>query len=258
MSSDNASLLKAVLKIQNNRPKRRVSEVRHHDDEYLNLYWGKVIELNACIAQSIHPDFMFMFDEQNKAAVIIFNGLGPIFELGAGETDAGKLTKTMRALSAALKGLKISRDKLLEVPPPADLHVKGIISEKEKEIVRLSALKRFYSTQKNERTSKANERALHVALGLRCAFERYSPEKLAVSKASNHLTSPFAIALKDVFQVIGMNSDAFEPARRARNVPDDDPDYLEFKRLFAQKFEPETEFPYEWDEVSFDYIETNQ
>ncbi len=258
MTLDSASILRAVLKSQNNGPKGRISEVRHQDDDYLNHYWGKVIELNACIARSIGPDFMLMFDEQNKAATIIFNGLHPIFELGAGETDAGKLTTTLAALSAALKGLRSSRENLLKMPAPADLIIKKIISEKNKEIDRLSALEKFFTTQQRERTSKANERAFHVALGLRCAFERYSPEKLAVSKASNHLTSPFAIALKDVFQVIGMNSDAYEPARRARNVTDDDPVYLEFKRLFAQKFEPETEFPYEWDEVSFDYIETNQ
>ena len=231
---------------------------RRADSDYLDQHLAKVELLDRIIARAIHPEFEFFFDEQYKAASMIFNLFDPVFVLAPGQTDAGRLTETIEKLARARDALRRSHSNLKQLPQPVDQLIAATIVQQTAQIQQLTALEQYFRSQKKAWSGRRNERALAIAIGLRAAFERYSGQRLTATKTAGHVTSVFPVTLKEIFQVIEMDSDPFEPARKALAIPQDDQIYAESRAALRRCFHPETDFPYKWCETSFEYVETDQ
>ncbi|KAB6717019.1 hypothetical protein [Roseobacter sp. TSBP12] len=186
-------------------------------------YLGVVKELNHFLEDLFGVSFCEF--EKYKLAVAMHGILDPRFSLGPNQLDRGRQTEVMKQLEKAQRDLAKATNALRSIPYPASLQVKPILDdlERQRSLIKIERLQNFYQYQKSQVQSKANERAVSLARFLRVGFERYTNTVCRASKdADGYICSEFALAVERLFHHIGLEADAFEPARQALSDGDDE------------------------------------
>ncbi|MBQ4808544.1 hypothetical protein J4717_13790 [Phaeobacter sp. HS012] len=184
---------------------------------------GRVLrELNDFLEDLYGTEFCRF--EKYKLAAAMHGLFAPRFSLGRNERDQGRQTEVLRQLGKARRDLAKAIDALSLLPYPANLQVKPFLDAliQQRSVEKVERLQRFYQHQKEQVKSKANERAIKLARFLRVGFERYTEMICRVSKdADGYICSDFALGVERLFHHIGLEADAFEPARQALSDSDD-------------------------------------
>ncbi|KAA0914866.1 hypothetical protein FLO80_10865 [Aquicoccus porphyridii] len=186
-------------------------------------YVGVVKELNHFLEDLYETKFCKF--EKYKLAVAMHGVLAPRFSLGPNQLDRGRQTQVLKQLGKAHRDLSKAINTLRSLPYPANLQVNPVLDDliHQQGLRKIERLQSFYQYQKAQVQSKANERAVVLARFLRIGFERYTSTVCRASKDSDgYICSAFALGVERLFHHIGLEVDAFEPARQALSDGDDE------------------------------------
>lgn len=87
-------------------------------NEFFHNYFRTLRKLDRCLEKWL--EVPLIFDEQEKAASLIYDLTAPTFELSSKQVDSAKLRQSTDGLEVALANLKRSRRALASLPKPLD------------------------------------------------------------------------------------------------------------------------------------------
>lgn len=144
----------------------------HGPNEFFHNYLKTLRNLDSCLEKWL--DVPLLFDEQEKAASLIFDVTAPTFSLGAKQVDSARLQQSEEGLNTALSSLKRARLALVSLPHPLDDRTLATTQVIEDQIKHLDAVRADVVTMAQDHHHRSNQRAVRVAKALRASFERYT------------------------------------------------------------------------------------
>ena len=194
-----------------------------------------------------------IFDEQEKAASLIYDLSAPTFELSSKQVDSSSLRQSIEGIEVALEGLNRSRRALASLPKPLNDRTLGSTQAIEDQVQYLNRVRDELLAMSEEHHHRSNQRAVRVAKVLRATFERYTCKRPTSSAVKGTVTSEFCQALEEVYCIIGMTANAFNFSKIALRCPGDDPDLIQIKDALRQRFDEEADYAVTFCEITRRY-----
>lgn len=228
----------------------------HGPNEFFHNYFKTLRKLDACLEKWLGVPLLF--DEQEKAASLIFDISAPIFSLSSKQVDSARLQQSVEGLDTALSNLKRARRALASLPHPLDDRTLASTQRIEDQINHLTGVRVDLITMAKDHHHRSNQRAVRIAKVLRASFERYTTKRLTSSATMGTVTSEFCQALEEVFGIIRMTANAFNYAKIALNCPANDAELLEIKKALRERFDEENDYAVFFCEITRSYIEPTE
>lgn len=228
----------------------------HGPNEFFHNYFKTLRKLDACLEKWL--EVPLLFDEQEKAASLIFDITAPTFSLGAKQVDSARLQQSEEGFDTALLNLKRARRALVALPHPMDDRTLVTTQMIEAQIKHLKAVRADVTRMAEDYHHRSNQRAARVAKVVRASFERYTTKRPTSAATKGTVTSEFCQALEEVFTIIGMTANAFNYAKIAINCPTDDAELLEIKKALRERFDEENDYAVFFCEIARSYIEPTE
>lgn len=228
----------------------------HGPNEFMHQYELKL----RLIADSLEKwlEVPLLFEEYEKAPMLLLDITGPIFELGKKQIDSKRLIESVDDLDAAIGQLKSARRTLDALPRPIDELVLASSKAIDIEIEALGRARAWCKTMQGQSKGRANSRALRVAKILRAAFERYTRKPITCHQVDGTMTSEFCQALEEIYSLIGISANAFNFGRKARACPENDPELLELKEALRRQIDLESDNAIFFSEITRYYIDPSE
>ncbi|WP_319546069.1 hypothetical protein [Ruegeria conchae] len=194
----------------------------NRNTDYNQDYESRLLKLDTFLEELFQVEFPP--DHKLKLAVLMYDRIGPRFELRSKEIDRGRQTEALKGLKTAKNHIEKSMTTLRALPNPVNLHAKHALSYDQYEgiIAEIDRLILFYEHQKSLANSRANERANKLAILLKFGYELYTDIPCIVTQCpiAFEVTSEFALGVQKLFRHLGLEGNAFEPARVAKHCND--------------------------------------